>query len=136
MDIQVLLSAPPIFAVCVTFNFSIILIYSTQWKTAAYIILLTLAAGWNAGVASLFFIIADNGVGLSPKALARVFDAGVRPSPSPPIDSLPAGSGLGLILVKHFVETVGGSIHVHSVPKVQTEFRVHLPLPLRPAPEG
>ena len=78
----------------------------------------------------LTFEISDNGAGFSARALRRVFSAGSRPSIPSSIDNRVAGTGLGLILVKHFVETVGGSIHVNSVPQVSTEFIVHLPWPL------
>ena len=79
----------------------------------------------------LTFEISDNGVGFTTRALRRVFNAGSRRGIPGPIDNRLAGTGLGLILVKHFVETVGGSIHVDSVPQVRTEFIIHLPWPLR-----
>lgn len=79
----------------------------------------------------LTFEISDNGTGFTARALRRVFTAGSRRSVPNSIDNRVVGTGLGLILVKHFVETVGGSIHVDSVPRVRTEFVIHLPWPLR-----
>ncbi|HEX4492634.1 MAG TPA: hybrid sensor histidine kinase/response regulator [Acidimicrobiia bacterium] len=69
--------------------------------------------------------VRDTGIGLSPDALARMFN---------PFDRLGAerttveGTGLGLVVVKGLVETMGGTIAVTSEEGVGSTFSVTLPL--------
>ncbi len=51
---------------------------------------------------------ADNGIGLSPEALERIFDRFYKANPAS------EGSGIGLSLVKKVVEDLGGRINVTS----------------------
>jgi len=67
--------------------------------------------------------IADSGVGIPTETLNRIFD----PFFSRRADSV-AGTGLGLTIVKNFVERMGGSISVDSTVGHGTLFRVRLPL--------
>jgi signal transduction histidine kinase/HAMP domain-containing protein len=67
--------------------------------------------------------IADSGVGIPPDILARIFD----PFFSRRADGV-TGTGLGLTIVKNFVERMGGSIHVDSTVGQGTQFRIRLPL--------
>lgn len=67
--------------------------------------------------------IADNGVGMEPELLARIFD----PFFSHRADSV-VGTGLGLTIVKNFVERMAGSIAVASSPGQGSRFRIRLPL--------
>jgi PAS domain S-box-containing protein len=67
--------------------------------------------------------IADSGVGIPPETLQRIFD----PFFSRRADSI-AGTGLGLTIVKNFVERIGGSISVDSTLGQGTRFYVRLPL--------
>jgi signal transduction histidine kinase len=67
--------------------------------------------------------IADSGVGIPPDILARIFD----PFFSRRADGI-AGTGLGLTIVKNFVERMGGTVNVQSNLGQGTQFRIRLPL--------
>jgi len=72
--------------------------------------------------------IADDGIGVAPDRLSRIFDEYVR------LDSLREGDatglGLGLSMVKRIAELHGGSVSVSSPgPNMGTTFCVALPLP-------
>jgi two-component system sensor histidine kinase KdpD len=57
----------------------------------------------------LLLAVADRGPGISPEALARVFDKFYRASTAPT-----GGTGLGLSLVKGFVEAHGGRVKAEN----------------------
>jgi signal transduction histidine kinase len=67
--------------------------------------------------------ISDSGVGIQTDILARIFD----PFFSRRADGV-AGTGLGLTIVKNFVERIGGTISVASTLGQGTQFTVRLPL--------
>jgi len=67
--------------------------------------------------------ISDSGVGIPPDVLARIFD----PFFSNRADGV-TGTGLGLTIVKNFVERMGGKISVDSTVGQGTQFRIRLPL--------
>ena len=67
--------------------------------------------------------ISDSGVGIPPDTLTRIFD----PFFSRRADGV-TGTGLGLTIVKNFVERMGGTIHVDSAVGQGTQFRIRLPL--------
>lgn len=67
--------------------------------------------------------IADTGIGMDPEHVARIFD----PFFSRRADGV-AGTGLGLTIVKNFVERMAGEIRVESVPGSGTRFLIRLPL--------
>ncbi len=68
--------------------------------------------------------ITDNGPGIAPELLERIF--------FPMISGRPEGSGLGLAITQNIIAQHGGSIQVSSTPG-QTTFTIHLPLaPLTP----
>lgn len=67
------------------------------------------------------FWVADNGPGLTTEQLARLFEPFVgRPAGEP-------DTALGLFLVRHIVESWGGSLDVRSTPGAGTTFMVLLP---------
>jgi two-component system sensor histidine kinase KdpD len=70
----------------------------------------------------LVFNIADDGPGLSPELLPRIFDKFFR-APGAPA----GGSGLGLAIVKGFVEAHGGRIFAANRPGGGAEFTLRLP---------
>ncbi|MGA0609299.1 ATP-binding protein [Caldimonas sp. KR1-144] len=72
----------------------------------------------------------DDGVGIPPELLPRVFDLFVQGERS--IDRRAGGLGIGLTLVRRLVEMHGGSVHVESGPE-GSSFYVHLPTIDRPA---
>ena len=60
---------------------------------------------------TIAFEVVDDGVGIPPDFLDRLFDRFFRVQRG---DSKPAGSGLGLSICKGFVEAMGGKIEVKS----------------------
>jgi two-component system sensor histidine kinase KdpD len=73
--------------------------------------------------------VADNGPGLPPDLLPRVFDKFVRAPNAPP-----GGSGLGLAIVKGFVEAQGGRITAENKTSGGAVFTIHLPQAESPPP--
>ncbi|NNG23309.1 ATP-binding protein [Telluria aromaticivorans] len=77
--------------------------------------------------------VRDNGIGIEPSMLARVFDAFVQVSSASHLAQ--GGLGIGLSLAKGLVELHGGRIDAHSAgPGHGSSFTVRLPT-IRP-PEG
>lgn len=67
--------------------------------------------------------VIDNGVGMSPEQVEQIFD----PFYSRRGDGV-VGTGLGLTIVKGFVEQMGGTISVESEPGHGSRFRIRLAL--------
>jgi heavy metal sensor kinase len=70
--------------------------------------------------------VRDTGIGIGPEARARIFERFYRADPSRHADAPHAG--LGLAIVKSYVDLLGGTIAVDSVPLQGTTFRVRLPV--------
>ena len=70
-------------------------------------------------------IVRDEGEGIAPHDQLRIFDKFVRLSPDSVGPS--PGLGLGLWIVKHIVELMGGRVSVHSDPGEGATFTVTLP---------
>ncbi len=81
----------------------------------------------DAGDGEVRLSVRDNGRGIAPEDVARVFDRFFRRS-KPLADRTANGSGLGLAIVKWIVEAHGGKIELRSEPGRGTEFLVRLPL--------
>ena len=78
--------------------------------------------------------VRDTGVGLVPDLLPRVFEPFARAEQN--LHRARGGLGLGLSLVKHFVELHGGTVEAHSDgPGRGSEFIVRLPASAEPAAE-
>lgn len=71
--------------------------------------------------------VKDTGTGISAENLPRIFDRFYRVDEAR--NRADGGSGLGLSLVKSFVEAHGGTIDVSSSPGKGSMFIVYLPLP-------
>jgi two-component system sensor histidine kinase KdpD len=70
----------------------------------------------------LVLSVADQGPGLTPELLPRVFGKFVRGAHAPP-----GGSGLGLTIVKGFVEAHGGSVTAGNRPGGGAAFTIRVP---------
>jgi len=80
---------------------------------------LEIAAGQNLAGNEAWLRVRDNGPGIEPARLERVF--------SPFHTSKPEGTGLGLAITRKLVEAHAGTIEVDSRPGEGTEFVVRLP---------
>lgn len=72
---------------------------------------------------ALRLVVSDRGPGLDPKSVERVFDKFYR-GPAAPT----GGTGLGLSLVKGFVEALGGKVQAQNRVGGGAEFTIILPL--------
>lgn len=70
--------------------------------------------------------IIDTGIGISPGFLPRIFDEFTQESSG--VSRSYEGTGLGLTLVRRFLDLVGGDITVESEPGRGSIFTVYLPL--------
>lgn len=70
-------------------------------------------------------VVADDGIGIPPEHLPRVFDRFYRVDPAR--GRATGGTGLGLTIVKHVAESHGGSVQAASEPGVGSRFTVQLP---------
>jgi signal transduction histidine kinase len=66
-------------------------------------------------------IVSDQGPGIDPKLLPRLFDRFARSSES-------AGLGIGLFLAREIAEAHGGRLEVTSSSVTGTQFRLVLPM--------
>jgi two-component system phosphate regulon sensor histidine kinase PhoR len=71
--------------------------------------------------------VADNGIGIPPHDLSRVFERFYRVDRSRSREM--GGTGLGLSIVKHVAQVHGGAIDVTSTPGTGSKFRLKLPIP-------
>jgi two-component system phosphate regulon sensor histidine kinase PhoR len=71
--------------------------------------------------------VLDNGIGIPPEDLTRIFERFYRVDRSRSRDM--GGTGLGLSIVKHVAQVHGGSIDVTSSPGTGSRFRLKLPVP-------
>ena len=72
------------------------------------------------------FVVEDNGIGISPEFLNRIYDPFEREKNT--TFSGVIGTGLGLTIVKNIINVMGGSIDVHSDVGQGTRFTVTLRL--------
>ncbi|CAA7621598.1 PAS domain-containing sensor histidine kinase [Magnetospirillum sp. UT-4] len=74
--------------------------------------------------AEVILTVTDSGPGISPEDQARVFDSFVRTAP----DTGQGGAGLGLALVRRFVELHGGRVELKSLAGQGTTVTIRLPV--------
>lgn len=82
---------------------------------------------------NLHLTIADTGIGIPESEQSRVFQKFFRATNA--VQSETEGSGLGLFVVKSYIEKWGGTIWFESQPNVGTKFHVDLPLRSRETEE-
>jgi signal transduction histidine kinase/ActR/RegA family two-component response regulator len=75
----------------------------------------------------LDFCIEDTGIGISQQDIDRIFTPFVQGQNVE--NRRQQGTGLGMSIVKRFVELMDGNIDIASVPNVGTRFMFHLPNP-------
>lgn len=68
--------------------------------------------------------VSDNGVGIGPQDLDKVFD--------PFFSTKPTGTGLGLAMVHRIMDAHHGTVVIESTPNVGTQVRLRLPIIHRP----
>jgi len=73
------------------------------------------------------FGVTDNGVGMSPETVARLFSPFMQAEVS--TTRRFGGTGLGLVICKRLVDLMGGCMSVRSEPGMGSEFTFTLPLP-------
>ncbi len=83
----------------------------------------------EAGADGWVFIVADTGIGMSPEAIAKVFEEFTQADSSTTRKF--GGTGLGLTISKKFCQLMGGDITVESVHGQGTTFTVQLPAVVR-----
>jgi signal transduction histidine kinase len=84
--------------------------------------------GESGGAGTVQLTVEDNGPGIVPQAMARIFDPGFstkrKPGPWPEA----AHQGLGLSIVRELVEGAGGKIRATSSQRAGARFEIELPL--------
>ena len=88
---------------------------------------ISIQAGENLAGTEVWVRIKDNGPGMDPERLAKIF--------SPFYTSKDTGTGLGLAITKKVVDAHGGSIEAHSEPGTGTEFVLTFPKADEPTEE-
>ena len=73
--------------------------------------------------AFLQFSVGDNGMGISPELIARIFE----PCFTTKVGKSSVGNGLGLAIIYSIVEKLGGGIFVETAIDEGTTFSIHLP---------
>jgi PAS domain S-box-containing protein len=74
--------------------------------------------------------VSDEGIGIAPESVERIFERFERAAPSY------VGLGLGLYITRHIVDAHGGSIRVVSTPGQGSSFIVELPRAVASAPRA
>ena len=82
----------------------------------------------NGNIGWYILRVADRGPGIPPEAIPRIFDKFYRAR-----GAAPGGSGLGLSIVKGFVEAQGGRVLAENQPEGGAAFTLFLPITEPPA---
>lgn len=78
------------------------------------------------GTSKIQFIVEDNGIGMSPEQLKKIFQPFSQADNS--ITRKYGGTGLGLTISKEYIEMMGGKLEVESQKGVGTTFKFVIPL--------
>nr|WP_202016076.1 hybrid sensor histidine kinase/response regulator transcription factor [Chryseolinea lacunae] len=74
----------------------------------------------------LELIVEDNGMGISPEEIPRIFDKFYQAKSAAKVSN--PGTGIGLSLTKALIELHQGTIHVASAPDKETKFIIVIPI--------
>ena len=88
------------------------------------VVLMVRGVSISEGRATLRFSVKDTGIGIAAEAQVRLFEPFVQADTS--MTRRFGGSGLGLSIVKRFVDLMGGRIDLRSTPGTGSEFEVVL----------
>jgi signal transduction histidine kinase/CheY-like chemotaxis protein len=80
------------------------------------------------------FIVSDNGIGMSPQQLEKIFQPFSQADNS--ITRKYGGTGLGLTISKEYINMMGGQLEVESAKGVGTTFKFVIPLEELPTEEN
>ena len=94
----------------------------------------TIRVGIKRENSRIHLFVADNGIGMSPKVVEKVFRIDSKHSTTGTANE--KGTGLGLILCREFVERNGGKIGVQSRPGKGSVFSFSFPESVCPLPAG
>jgi signal transduction histidine kinase len=76
--------------------------------------------------------VADTGAGIADEEICKIFDR-FRKGPEGVAVANPIGVGLGLYVVKKYLDLLGGQVHVESRTGRGSTFTVQIPAPLKPS---
>lgn len=97
---------------------------ASKYTSEGHVILRVLVASRDGHRAHLRFEVEDTGVGISEDKLGKIFDAFFQVEGSFALSE--GGVGLGLAIVKELVRKLGGTLNVHSRPRMGSTFLVDL----------
>ncbi|MCL2029426.1 MAG: ATP-binding protein [Deltaproteobacteria bacterium] len=80
----------------------------------------SMVKGSDEAQATIYFEIRDNGIGMGPEELKKIFEPFVQADPSTTRNY--GGTGLGLAITKNLVELMGGELRVESSPGLGSAF--------------
>ena len=80
------------------------------------------------GYAMIFFVISDTGIGMSQEFIEHLFDEFAQEESD--ARTLYKGSGLGMAIVKKYIDMMGGTIVVESKKGEGTTFEIRIPMKL------
>ena len=79
----------------------------------------------SARFAEFCFTVSDNGIGMSKEFLSHIFEPFVRAQDTRA--GTVEGSGLGMAIVRHLIDMMGGTFNIESEIGVGSTFTVYLP---------
>ena len=90
---------------------------------------ITVSTKYVAAKKMLHFTVADTGVGIPQEQIAAIFER-FRQVQGADAKMQRGGIGLGLYVVKKYVDLLGGNVHVESRAGQGSTFRMQIPAPL------
>jgi len=103
-----------------------VLANAVQYSLAGSRIQVTTTLGRRKGEAMIGLVVTDQGIGMSPEQVTRIFERFYRGDPSGHV----SGTGLGMSIVKEICEQQGGRVQVSSAPGKGTIVTLWIPSPM------